>query len=978
MKQLDDRDAITRILSSKNLHKEYYFSKKKLKEYHNKQSQKWFLNQCLKLGMIPPTFQINNKPCNSHSKEAQSQWKLHLDKSSRDLMEIAIIELTNLIENIRSELEKSKETLFSSLEETELFLINDDLMSHECKCFKIVLESKKKKITHLTEKGSDVKNSRPILEEKSTKKKKNRPGINKRKYLKKLHKRQKKAHIDVVFNFSSQIIDPPTQRLLNRGLSFAVKTLAPTRSEIKADCKKFSRRVLFTERFHDSQNQNYTPPLFKTDKSNLPVGPSPRYLTAFLNATETNLCDKTNWNKKLLNPKIRNIPDDEYKALLNLRKLQNDRIITIKPADKGSGICIIDYQDYVESCNIHLNSTQPQENSLPPLPYYSPANENLIKKAKKEILSVLEEGKKEGWLTNPEFKAMDPSDCRIGKFYQIFKVHKSYSEGSLPPSRPIINGMGSLTEKISKYVDHHTRSLVQKLPTYIEDTRDFLQALEEENEIGGIPNDAILVTIDVSALYTNIKKEDAIEAMKQALEDREDKSIPSHFILELLRLIFTCNFFEFGPNIYKQDIGTAMGTPSGPSIASITVGKLIDPKFLELASKVYSGPGDPIRRLKRFLDDFFMIWMGDIESLELFLERINSLHPTLKFTSAYTCPFVCTFPQGVQHDCFCYTSRSIPFLDTLVSIRDEKLITDLYRKPTDRCQYLLPSSCHPPHVINNIPYSLAHRLVRICSEKPTLEKRFDELKNFLLSRQYDIRLIDSAISKAKTLDREQALRKVERETTKRPVFVTTYHPALPPVAKILKNNWRVMIESDNHLKNVFPQPPMVAFKQPRNSSLRQILVKSTLPGREQRLLPGLKKCRNVACSTCPFIKEGPKIVCSQNRKVNTHLHEQVNCETENLVYIITCEKPQCNFIQYVGETKRSLKTRFAEHLGYVRRLDQTSPTGQHFTLPGHNESNMILQVLEKCKFKSTHYRLTREAYYINLYDTVRNGLNKKM
>ena len=38
------------------------------------------------------------------------------------------------------------------------------------------------------------------------------------------------------------------------------------------------------------------------------------------------------------------------------------------------------------------------------------------------------------------------------------------------------------------------------------------------------------------------------------------------------------------------------------------------------------------------------------------------------------------------------------FLDTNVSIEDGKFTTDLYRKPTDRCQYLLPSSCHPSHI----------------------------------------------------------------------------------------------------------------------------------------------------------------------------------------------------------------------------------------------------------------------------------------
>ena len=53
--------------------------------------------------------------------------------------------------------------------------------------------------------------------------------------------------------------------------------------------------------------------------------------------------------------------------------------------------------------------------------------------------------------------------------------------------------------------------------------------------------------------------------------------------------------------------------------------------------------------------------------------------------------------------CKCKPSDSIPFLDTRLSIREGKINSDLYRKPSDRVQYLLPSSCHPPHCTDNIP-----------------------------------------------------------------------------------------------------------------------------------------------------------------------------------------------------------------------------------------------------------------------------------
>ena len=68
-----------------------------------------------------------------------------------------------------------------------------------------------------------------------------------------------------------------------------------------------------------------------------------------------------------------------------------------------------------------------------------------------------------------------------------------------------------------------------------------------------------------------------------------------------------------------------------------------------------------------------------------------------------------------------------------------------------------------------------------------------------------------------------------------------------------------------------------------------------------------------------------------------------------------------------------------QHLGYVRCTEPDKyPTGKHFNLPGHTENNMKLAVIEKCRIESSNYRKTREAQFINLFDTKRNGLNRKM
>ena len=78
-----------------------------------------------------------------------------------------------------------------------------------------------------------------------------------------------------------------------------------------------------------------------------------------------------------------------------------------------------------------------------------------------------------------------------------------------------------------------------------------------------------------------------------------------------------------------------------------------------------------------------MKWTQSDEELQNFLSRANNLHPSIKFT----------------HE---ISNTTISSLDTSSSLSEGVLFTDLYSKPTDTNQYLLPSSCHPPHVTNKV------------------------------------------------------------------------------------------------------------------------------------------------------------------------------------------------------------------------------------------------------------------------------------
>ena len=110
-----------------------------------------------------------------------------------------------------------------------------------------------------------------------------------------------------------------------------------------------------------------------------------------------------------------------------------------------------------------------------------------------------------------------------------------------------------------------------------------------------------------------------------------------------------------------------------------------------------------------------LVWTPGIKAFNKFIEAANSLHPTIKFTH-------------------CISPEKVNVLDTTVHLVDNSLETETYTKPTDTHQYLLPSSCHPRHIIKNIPRSLALRIRRACSTSAFFDKHAAHLAIYLILR----------------------------------------------------------------------------------------------------------------------------------------------------------------------------------------------------------------------------------------------------
>ena len=107
------------------------------------------------------------------------------------------------------------------------------------------------------------------------------------------------------------------------------------------------------------------------------------------------------------------------------------------------------------------------------------------------------------------------------------------------------------------------------------------------------------------------------------LQKRTNKHISTETIRDLFRIIPFMNNFAFNSKHYLQKHGTVMDTPLAPSYANLFLGK-----FERDALHSYLW--------LRFMDDIFLTWTAGSEKQKIFVDYLNNLHSTIKFTWSHS------------------------------------------------------------------------------------------------------------------------------------------------------------------------------------------------------------------------------------------------------------------------------------------------------------------------------------------------------
>ena len=397
-------------------------------------------------------------------------------------------------------------------------------------------------------------------------------------------------------------------------------------------------------------------------------------------------------------------------------------------------------------------------------------------------------------------RALKEYPDKIARFRMSMKVHKNPVK-----MRPIVTCIATVMNCWSKWLSYWLFKLTPLLPTYVRDTSHIVQELRA---IRDLPPNAFVFTADAISMYNNIDTNHAIDVITTWLDELSTHAnfptdFPMKAIKEAMAIIMSNNHFEFGDLNFLQLLGTAMGTSAAVMWATIYYAyhevKCLLPKYGRFLYK---------RRLRRFIDDQFGIWIcnecscpASCHHWKEFVQDMNSFG-LLRWTT--------TTP-----------SKRCVFLDLVISIDKKEIKTRTYQKPMNLFLYVPGTSAHPSGMCKGIVFSLLRRYHEQNSNIDDYYYFMKTLYRNLRARAHTSaalkpifheahnRIIAEATTKATDTQAED-----EDDERKNIILHLQYHPNDMPRKEVRKLY-------DRHCKELFERilrvrPPIIAYSRPKN------------------------------------------------------------------------------------------------------------------------------------------------------------------
>ena len=456
-----------------------------------------------------------------------------------------------------------------------------------------------------------------------------------------------------------------------------------------------------------------------------------------------------------------------------LAELKVIKSIRISKSDKGGKVVIMDVKVYNSKLKSLLN------------------NGEVYRKIKSNPLNIMQNKFNSGlngivkkYVKEFDTKFLNKFKSRLSTLpylYGLPKIHKKDI-----PMRPIISNCNCPTYKLSKYLAKQLSMLLGQFSNaHLRNHLDLIESLKDV-----IPGNDRFISFDASSLFTNVPLKPTLNFLRKKISTNNiygNIPVSTDCLIDLIQLCTKNMYFRFEDNFYEQIHGLAMGNPLSPVLACLFL------EHIEM-EKLPSYPGVGFRYWKRYVDDVLCLVPPDFR-LDMFLDFLNSLYPTLKFTFEWQ------------------NNDRIAFLDVLIFNLKSCLKFTVYRKPTHSECYLHFFAFTPINIKRSIAQSLFFRAFRICSPE-FLTAEIDHIFCSLRNLAYPERILNEALSKAKRSYYIGIGKINNKKQTRNHKFVVPYVPNLETFKPHLRKfNTDLTFRHCNKLSNqVICNKPKALFK----------------------------------------------------------------------------------------------------------------------------------------------------------------------
>ncbi|XP_044745159.1 uncharacterized protein LOC123307022 [Coccinella septempunctata] len=352
------------------------------------------------------------------------------------------------------------------------------------------------------------------------------------------------------------------------------------------------------------------------------------------------------------------------------RYLKDHQDLLVMQSDKGNVTVLMDRSQYVDLSREILEDDN----------HYKILPRDPTTSMQTKCNSLVKNLVNKGYITESEGKRLYNYNAVPARFYGLPKIHKPTLT-----LRPIVSFINTPTSKLSIYMaDILARTLAATEDRYfVKDSFSFAEFAKDLQ----IPDNYVLISLDVVSLFSNISVDLVISAIESRWTDIEQHtSIPKDEFISMVKFLFSSNYFLFDGKFYSQILGSPLGSNFIPAIAKIVMIFLLD---LILANLPFYIPF-----LKGYVDD--LITAVPKDQVTYTLRKFNECDEFIKFT--------------LEEE----TLGSVPFLDTkVIRTNDNNIILDWYRKPTSSGRYIHFLSNHPSKQKINLILGLKSRIERI-------------------------------------------------------------------------------------------------------------------------------------------------------------------------------------------------------------------------------------------------------------------------